>query len=241
MKNNQPAEPAPKVRPRIRFRLRRFGLRGFLLIVTVVCIGFGWWYQGMTQNSRAVEFLNREDVYFRYFRFRFNNFPEVPEIKAPGWQRRLFDDVNFLKIKMLGMSGKQASSPAFWNALKKHRHALQNVERIEVWCEGASISSESVETLSLMSGLLAIDVKDGHPSSSWLQQCRSVKSLRSLRIDSPGSPVDARDLIGLKQTRVIMLCECGISLDDAEYLRDQLRSTMIVVVENNDSNVSTDD
>ena len=88
-----------------------------------------------------------------------------------------------------------------------------------------------------MSGLLAIDVKEGHPSSSWLQQCRSIKSLRSLRIDSPGSPVDAQDLIGLKQTSVIMLRECGISLDDAEYLRDQLRSTMIVVAENTDSNI----
>ena len=240
MKNNRPAEPVTEVGPRVRFGLRRFGLGRFLLIVTVVCIGFGWWYQRTTQNSRAVEFLNREDIHFRYFRSRFNNFPEIPEITAPDWQRRLFGDEYFLKIKVLGISGDQASSATFWKALKKHRHALQNVELIEVWCKGESISDDSVATLSLLSGLRAIDVKKGQVSSNWLHQCRSVKSLRSLRIESPSFPMKAQDLAKLEQTSVIVLYECGINLDDAEYLRDQLRSTMIVVVETTTRMFSTD-
>ena len=236
MNIKKPTGPETEVTPRKRSGPRRFGLGRFLIIVTVVCIGFGWWYQRTSQNSRAVKFLDRQDVYFRYFRNRFNNFPEVPVIEAPDWQRRLCGDEYFLKIKMLGMSGDQASSAAFWKALKKHRHALQNVELIVIGCEGATVSDDSVATLSLLSGLRAVEV-EGRVSSNWLHQCRSLKNLNSLRIESPSVPVDPKDLAGLKQIGVIVLHKCGLNLDDAEYLRDQLRSTMIVVLENTDTNI----
>ncbi len=216
----------------------RFGLRQFLVVVAIVCIGFGWISQFATQNSRATKFLESEEVHYRYFRARFNNQATHPEILAPAWQRRLLGDEYFLKIKVLALSGPQASDPDFWKKLGKYKSSFQDVELVVIWCKGELVSDQSISTLSMMHGLSGIYVTDGQVSSHWLSQCATLKNLNILKISSPShTPIDFKSLAGLKQTSAIVLDHCGLSLEDAEYLRDQLRSTMIVVLENNQSNL----
>ena len=93
-------------------------------------------------------------------------------------------------------------------------------------------------TLKSLSSLNGIYVAEGMVSSKWLRQCGSLEALNCLRLESPAnSPIDAEPLSQLNQTDAIILSDCGTSLQDAEFLRDRLRKTMIVVVENNDNNM----
>ena len=236
MKNrDESAVPKPH---RTRFGSRRFGLGRFLFIVTVICIAFGWSYQHATKNVRATKFLENSDVHYRYFINQLNNPTKHPEIKAPNWQRKLLGDEYFLKIKVLGLSGQQASSAEFWLNLRKHQAALQDVEVINIRCGGEQVLDISMVTLKSLSSLNGIYVAEGMVSSKWLRQCGSLEALNCLRLESPAnSPIDAEPLSQLNQTDAIILSDCGTSLQDAEFLRDRLRKTMIVVVENNDNNM----
>jgi hypothetical protein len=218
-------------------RRLKIGLRKLLLILTVICLGFGWYYQFACQNSRATQFLRSEGVDYYYFEGDFNRQTQNPEFDAPDWQRKLLGDDYFLEINALTVGSQNAADPMFWKKLQRHRHALQHVQSILIWCGEGPLPEKSMETLSSLSELNSIDVREGQVTSKWLNQCSEAKNLSSIRIHSPSSfQIDIQALAGLRQVTSIILSGCGVSLDEAEFLRDQLRSTMIVVLENNDSN-----
>jgi hypothetical protein len=183
-------------------------------------------------------FLASEDIHFRYFRNRHNLPKKHPEISAPNWQRKLLGDQYFLNIKVLGIPGQQAASPDFWMKLRRYLKSLQEVELVVISCQGEKVADESSATLAMMSGLADVYVTDAQVSSAWLSQCAALKNLSSLKIESPSNvPIDFKSLAGLNQANAIVLDHCGLSLDDAEFLRNQLRSTMIIALENNGSNI----
>ena len=221
----------------VAFRRPRFGLRRFLLLLTVFCIVFGWYYQHVNRNYRATEFLKREDISFRYFSDQFQREKPYPNIEAPNWQRRLLGDDYFLKIRTLAIGPKQAADATFWKRLERHRSALQDVESILLWCDGNSCADESATVLSRLPGLVSILVANHEVSSDWLTGCARMKNLRCIKIQSPSNtPLDVEALANLQQVSSIILADCGLGLADARFLRDQLRSTMVIVLENNDSN-----